>query len=235
MPHWYERSRLAARGVSPVALLWVLACARDGEVTVLLDTTSVPTASVVLAVPVDPETLRTPPVSSRATGAAADTLTRFIALRDSTAALDARFQAVRAALNAEARDMSSLDRRTPAYARRFDAFRARELAADSLRTARDRQRSRETRQRTLLAHLLPSPDAERLASSAYRTALLAARVESRRGTSVTVSGTATRLSLAPGSWWIGIASAGGAPAIFQRIEVREGVRDTLRVGAAGAS
>ena len=63
-------------------------------------------------------------------------------LGDSIAALDARFQAARDSLNRESRALDTLDRRSADYARRFDAWRARARAADSLRTARDRLRLR---------------------------------------------------------------------------------------------
>ncbi|HEX2778293.1 MAG TPA: hypothetical protein VHM30_02270 [Gemmatimonadaceae bacterium] len=63
-------------------------------------------------------------------------------MRDSAAALDTRYQSERAALNAESRALDSLDRRSADHARRFDAWRRRARAADSLRIARDRLRSR---------------------------------------------------------------------------------------------
>lgn len=64
------------------------------------------------------------------------------ALVDSLAALDARWQRERAALNEESRSLDSLDRHSAEYARRFDAWRRRARAADSLRVARDRLRAR---------------------------------------------------------------------------------------------
>ena len=64
------------------------------------------------------------------------------ALEDSAAALDASFQQERDALNAEARALDSLDRRSPEYGRRFTAWRLRAIAAESLRARRDRLRTR---------------------------------------------------------------------------------------------
>lgn len=60
---------------------------------------------------------------------------------DSIAALDARFQQERAALNAEALALRSRDRHSPEYAKRFDAWHRRAVAADSIRALRDRMRA----------------------------------------------------------------------------------------------
>ncbi|HEX8848027.1 MAG TPA: hypothetical protein VF761_00675 [Gemmatimonadaceae bacterium] len=63
-------------------------------------------------------------------------------LADSVASLDGRWQRERDALNAESRALDTLDRYSADYARRFDAWRSRARAADSLRVARDRLRRR---------------------------------------------------------------------------------------------
>ena len=63
-------------------------------------------------------------------------------LADSAASLDARWQRERAALNDESRALDTLDRYSADYARRFDAWRSRARAADSLRVSRDRLRAR---------------------------------------------------------------------------------------------
>lgn len=65
-------------------------------------------------------------------------------LADSAAALDRRWQSERAALNSESRALDTLDRRGADYARRFDAWRVRARAADSIRVARDKLRARLT-------------------------------------------------------------------------------------------
>ncbi len=197
-------------------------------VTVLHDSTAAQDASVVLALPVDPATLREPDRSARG-GAANDTLARLRALGDSVALLDAHFQAERGALNAEARSMHALDRRTPSYARRFDTFRTRAIAADSLRARRDRLRRREAAQRERLAHLLPSASEQRDAHGRHWDKLLTAGDGSRTTRSATVSSTRTSISLPPGRWWLGIAPAGGVPATYRALTVSAGSRDTVQL------
>ena len=86
--------------------------------------------------------------SSPATAAAvpsADSLARLArvrALADSAARLDDAFQLLRDSLNAESRALAALDRRTPDYARRWDAFVDRERDAVALRARRDSLRAR---------------------------------------------------------------------------------------------
>jgi hypothetical protein len=63
------------------------------------------------------------------------------ALADSAARLDSAFQRLRDSLNDESRALSSLDRRAPEYARRYDAFVVRERQAASLRAHRDSLRA----------------------------------------------------------------------------------------------
>jgi len=65
-------------------------------------------------------------------------------LADSADALDRRFQELRSAINRDARALagSALDRRSAAYATRFDELRRRTLAAESLRVTRDQLRRR---------------------------------------------------------------------------------------------
>ena len=70
---------------------------------------------------------------------------------ESAATLDQAFQAARSAINAEAYALDTLPqaaRRTPEYARRFDALRRASLHADSLRRARDKLRARLARHAT---------------------------------------------------------------------------------------
>jgi hypothetical protein len=65
------------------------------------------------------------------------------AAAESAAALDRAFQAARLAINAEGYALDTLPataRRSPDYARRFDALRRASLHADSLRRARDQKR-----------------------------------------------------------------------------------------------
>ncbi|HKG90531.1 MAG TPA: hypothetical protein VKA84_01495, partial [Gemmatimonadaceae bacterium] len=84
-------------------------------------------------------------------GTPPDSAARLRALLDSAAALDASFQRERAALNADAVAMAALDRRSGAYAERFDAFRVRQAAAERQREARDQLRRRAERMRARLA------------------------------------------------------------------------------------
>lgn len=69
-------------------------------------------------------------------------LARLRALSDSAARLDSAFQSLRDSLNAESSALASLDRRTADYARRWDAFVARERDAVQLRARRDSLRAR---------------------------------------------------------------------------------------------
>lgn len=197
-------------------------------VTVLHDSTAAHEASVVLALPVDPATLREPDGSAPG-GAANDTLARLRALGDTVTIVDAQFQDERDALNAEARAMRALDRWAPSYARRFDAFRLRAIAAESLRARRDRMQRREGAQRERLAHLLPSAAEQRNAQGRHREKLLSAGDGSRITRSAPMSSSATSLSLPPGRWWLGLAPAGGIPATYRALTVSAGSRDTLRL------
>lgn len=73
----------------------------------------------------------------------------WLAVRDSGLALDSAFQRLRADANRQALALSpsagAAARRSAEYARRFDAWRALSVRADSLRTARDRYRARAER------------------------------------------------------------------------------------------
>jgi hypothetical protein len=124
-------SRLLVAALLAPSSLTVTACDRREQPAAAADSANHPGAHAAG----DPAAARPP----------ADSAAR--ALGDSAAALDARFQAERTALNAESRRLDSLDRRSADYARRFDAWRLRARAADSLRIARDRLRARNARGR----------------------------------------------------------------------------------------
>ena len=82
-------------------------------------------------------------------GPRGDSVRQWLAVRDSGLALDSAFQRVRADANRQALALSptasAAERRSPEYARRFDAWRALSVQAESLRTARDRYRARAQR------------------------------------------------------------------------------------------
>ena len=127
--HAAARRSLAAAG----ALLAAAACGREDRGP-SSGASGVPPAQSPAAAA--PEPLSLPP------GANPDSAARLRALLDSAAALDSAFQRERAVLNADARAMAALDRRSDAYAQRFAEFRARQLAAESRRVERDRIRRR---------------------------------------------------------------------------------------------
>ncbi|HEX6058383.1 MAG TPA: hypothetical protein VFZ11_05140 [Gemmatimonadaceae bacterium] len=64
------------------------------------------------------------------------------ALADSAARVDSAFQRLRDSLNAASRALAGADRTSPDYARRWDAFVARERDAVRLRARRDSLRVR---------------------------------------------------------------------------------------------
>jgi hypothetical protein len=140
---------------------------------------------------------------------------------DSAAVLDGRFQVERDAINGEVRAMASGDRRSAAYARRYEAIQARTVAAESLRAVRDRVRRRATT-------LRPAGVPGALDPAEARRRLLGARAGSRRARTLRPDVEPISLRLEPGAWWLGVADASGVPATFTRVEVRPGARDTVR-------
>ena len=234
MPH--RRSLLlAARRFAVGALpLSVAACAGEGRVTVVVDTTGSGGALEVLALPVNPAAIELPPeiLDTEPPGSPrGDSIVRFLALRDSIAALDERFQRERASLNAEAARFDSLDRTSAAYARAWDAHRARLVDAERLRTTRDRLRERAASLAARLGDAVPPDDSTRRAAvrTAWREVLDAASDGERRTVHADVRVGAATLALEPGQWWIGAAARGDVPASFVPADVTAGMRDTLRV------
>ncbi|HWE41802.1 MAG TPA: hypothetical protein VG432_04810 [Gemmatimonadaceae bacterium] len=124
-----------------IALLSILPGCRGNaaDATVIVpDSSSGRDSLEVVAPPGDP-------ASPRSSNPVPDPVAASATAADSVAALDARFQQERTALNAESRAMQSGDRRSPGYAQRFDAWRRRALAADSIRALRDKLRARSRR------------------------------------------------------------------------------------------
>jgi hypothetical protein len=168
---------------------------------IVLDSSAGRDSLEVVALPVDPASLRSsnpgqysvaPPDSEA----------------DSIAALDARFQQERNALNAEATALHAGDRRSPEYSKRFDAWRRRALAADSVRARRDRLHARSRRsdvpaakgESTIRATLLRATSTDGRAPIARRLA----------------PGDSVSLDLSRGDWWVGVANPGGVPANWLR-------------------
>jgi hypothetical protein len=119
--------------VLPVLALVAAACGerRTGDLTVEHDSTPAAAGVEVVAIP---------------DGPVGDSMRRAAAIDDSARAIDARFQAEREAINRDAAALTG-DRRSPEYARRWEALRRRTTAAESLRAERDRMRRRAERSR----------------------------------------------------------------------------------------
>jgi hypothetical protein len=200
-------------------LLVVLGCsqAHDASLTVVLDSNPAREMREVIAVPVDPASVATTlPRDAPLSRAHEDSTTRLTLLRDSATALDQRFQAEREALNKDSRALDTLARRSAEYSRRFDAFRHRALAADSLRTARDRLRARVAPLATKLTDADAFSDDQRQSLRAKFGALTAG---TRRAVVKEVRGDTARLTLDNGEWWIGVARSGSVPARWTRLTV----------------
>lgn len=219
----------------PGALLWsAAACAPEGRVTVVVDTTNSGGALEVLALPVNPAAIQLPSeiIETDAPGTPrGDSIARFIALRDSAAALDERFQRERASLNAEAARFDSLERTSAAYARAWDAHRARLREAERLRATRDRVRERVTSMAARLGDAVPPDDSVRRAAvrASWREVFEGARDETRRTVVTELRGGSATLALTPGQWWIGATQRGDVPASFVPVDVGVRVRDTVRI------
>ena len=218
MPHDRPVARVLWR-LAPLVAVVLLSCGRDGSrsdaasiVIVVRDSTARDGSLEALALPVDPASLRLAPPSR-----AGDERQR---LADSAAALDARFQSSRDALNDRARAMYGQDVRTREYASRWDAFRRDELTADALRRERDRVRMRLRRAGGDVAAGGGPP----------RDSILArARDGGRTPVHAPLRGGSVTLSLAPGAWWIGIGPAGAVPVRFEVHQARPGTSDTVRL------
>lgn len=170
----------------------------------MLDSNPAHEVREVIAVPVDPTALLRDSVSTSPPRTPRDSTVR--AYRDSVLALDQRFQAERAALNREARSLAALDRRTREYHTRYDAFRKREMDAESLRTTRDRLRAHVGR--------VESPSDTPRAGSVNFTARFAIDAATD-GTRQTVVSRAEQdtvvLPLSRGRWWVGVARERAIP------------------------
>lgn len=232
MKHCRLALPVAARCWPPVALLLALACAPDpGDATLLLDSTLLRESLEVVAVPVDPLSLR-PRLSAPALPASlADTMAVAAALRDSAVRLDAAFQREREELNVEARLLQALpppDRRSAAYARRYASFISRLQPAQLARIQRDSMHSRANR---LLAASAATGEVrdQHATDSSARAALLVAG-DGHRRTIVVPATSIVRMRLASGDWWIGLGTPGRLPARFHHVRLA-GDGDTVRIPA----
>jgi hypothetical protein len=220
-------SRVAVRTLIFFA---VCACTSGGEVVVYVDAPLDTGERQIMLVPTDPAPLRpalVPPTSP----AQADSLHTLTSLDDSATTLDSNFQRARRSLNTEAAEMASMDRRSGNYATRYESFRRRAAAADSIRTARDKISSRAAAMRHALAPLLP--DSARITQhAADYSATLRSATAGERSTRVVAAPAGegpVMVTLLPGDWWIGLAYQSLAPPRFTKVNVAEKSRDTVRI------
>jgi uncharacterized lipoprotein NlpE involved in copper resistance len=185
-----------------VAMLAIVASCRaraDDATMIVLDSSAGRDSLEVVALPIDPASLRSSPAKPlSAASTAADSLTT----------LDARFQEQRTALNAEARALEVADRRSPEYSGRFDAWHRHAVTADSLRARRDKLRVR----------ALHSAELAGNAESTLRATLLSARSSDGRAAirRVLAGGDSVALDLSNGDWWVGAAVPPRIPTDWHR-------------------
>ena len=201
-------SLLAAAAWSP---------ARDAALTVVIDSNRPHQALEVIALPIDPASLHSPIGSAAGISPRqADSVARLAAMRDSAVMYDERFQSERDTLNRESRALDRVDRRTTDYARRFDSFRRRALAAESLRIARNGFRDRIA---PLAERLSGSAAPMAVAESSFRSVVDTVSATGRRAVIGRARSDTVRLRLADGTWWIGAAEAGMLPGRWTRVEM----------------
>ncbi|MDQ6635196.1 MAG: hypothetical protein M3Z10_10630 [Gemmatimonadota bacterium] len=195
-----------------------------------VDSTVVPEAREVIASPLDPASLGVSGPSDPQSRAGADSMARYRALADSALAANAAFQRERISLNAAVQAMRDGDRHTRSYALSYDSLESRTLAAEHLRTARDRLRARADAARARLHGLTSVISSRRLERGTLE------RAAARSGRPL-IHADLTRgwalLALPPGEWWIGLATRDGSlilPATALRLRGRG--RDSLRLPAA---
>jgi hypothetical protein len=199
-------------------LMLVLGCSSGREVsslTVVLDTNQPRAEREVIAIPVDPASLRLPTAAvTSSSRARTDSLSRLASLSDSVQLADERFQAMRDSLNVESRSMERLDRHTAEYASRYDIFRRRTTQAESIRVARDRARQRLA---PLAARISASGGMSAEEESTLRSSIDALSVQGRRAVSVKSQRDTVRLALGDGTWWIGVGANGHLPRLWTRV------------------
>jgi hypothetical protein len=217
------------RRAAPIAFAAVAACRNDGELVILVDSGDAKANLDIVATPFDPASV-TGGASGSQASVPAESLARLNILDDSAARLGAGFSTMRDSLNIAVQSLDSTDRRTRAYADRFAELRRRTTAAEQIRDTRDAIQARADSLRTKLA-LPPRTGAPSSVSAAARSRERGNGAGMQRHR---VSGTAVTLTLEPGTWWVGLAAAGGQPAQFAQATVRSGATDTLRLTVRGA-
>jgi hypothetical protein len=217
----------ALRGAAAlVGALVALGCSDSGDVVVVIDSTMRAESVEVVALPTDPA-LR---VVTASGPHATDSIARLRALDDSVAAIDARFQMMRDQLSSDVGALDTADRRTRSYAVRYAEIRRRTLAAEALRAARDSMRTRAAAFRSSLGITANEPNAAAASSDAGTRS-----IDGRRAERQPARAGGSTVSLAPGPWWIGVATRGANPLGFAPVTVRPGSIDTVRFGARGPS
>jgi hypothetical protein len=231
MPHHVgARWSGAARYATAFALLVANGCT-SGDATLLV-VVSHGSGRAVIASPIDPRALRATASPQSAAGPLARSIARYYAAADSADSLDAAFQRERDALNRDARTLARADRRTPEYARDYDAFMSRVAIATRAREARDRARRRSASLRAQLgAHARDSSHRHADPVIRLRTALdSATRARGQEVKRARLRDRRATLDLEPGVWWIAVEYEGGLLSGTRRHEARGGARDTVRIG-----
>jgi hypothetical protein len=229
--HAGARRSGAARFATTLVLLVSNACAPDeASVVVVVGGAE---GRAVIASPIDPRTLRTATTRELASGPVVTSMARYYAALDSADSLDAVFQRTRDELTPDARRLAQGDRRTPEYAREYDAYMSRVAIATRTREARDRLRRRAIALRAQLERRGAGQlhgDSQvfarlrSLLDSAARSkgrSLVRAEIRDRRAT----------LDLEPGVWWLVVEHDSGLLGPIRRHQARDGARDTVRIGA----
>jgi hypothetical protein len=216
------------RSALTFALLVSSACARDeASVVVVVGGAG---GRAVIASPIDPRALR---AASRkiASGPVATSMARYYAALDSADSLDTAFQRARDELTGDARSLVQGDRRTPEYAREYDAYMSRVATATRTREARDRARRRATALRAQLEKqgARPSPDAQPFAQLRFLLDSIAGS-KGRRLVRAEVRARRATFELEPGVWWLAVEHDAGLLGSVRRHEARAGTQDTVRIG-----
>ena len=193
-------------------LLFACTTNRDAPLTVVLDSNPAHESREVIALPVDPASVLGDASSAPRQPAANDSL--LVALQD-VAALDRRFQSEREALNRETRSLGAIDRRTVEYHTRFDAFRKREIAAESLRATRDRLRAHARQVEARAGSRQSGLDAP----SSSRLVIDTVTNGKRRTLVAGADRDTIAMSLPHGLWWLGVARRRSVPIAWVRTEI----------------
>lgn len=197
----------------------------------VVDSTVARGALEVLALPLDPATLRLPYARIAPAGAAADSVARYTALRDSVSTLDDAFGRARAALNRDAEAFRGGDRRAADYARRYAAWSERAATTERVLAARDRGRARLVKLHDRLSEPLRASLAGRAGSVPADVVDSAVAATSRPVVRARLGGGSARLQLTGGEWWVTVAERGGTVRVpAMRRSVAPGDRDTVRLG-----